>query len=555
MRPTSRSPVAQGQHDRLVRLPRNDRNGKGQRPAAHRDGDEVLVDDAQRSRRGGREQRGVVPGQLRHRVRQLLKPAVVRVTAVVKVWRGAEHALRSPLRPSSARPFGRADCGVTGAASRFPRAGRRGARGSSSARSRRHPGPASRSPERDRVRAGPSPSREAPRPRSRPSRRRAEGSAAGRRSSCRRRRARRPTIRGSARSGCSHFARRAVSSCVRRERRSSFATFFADRCEIDDRRARRRRGCRRGPRASRRSPSSSRRPATRTDARGRASPRRPSRGRSPSSRRSRARRSCASTAGVDVGRVVRRRRRSSRGRGFDVRSLSHGVEPPCVRRRREARRQSFPPRRGSPTRARPPGDRPARAAQAVVGHRPGQRVARLDRPETVHRARRRSRRAGRRRIPRCGGRPPDRSEDVRVERHDHGRLVDVEDRLLVRRRGENVFVRDRPRAPRPAPWGTARWNVSSSRARVGDANDGVSRASDAPPSARCVFSSSAHAVTKSAQVDGLPVVQRPSARGRGRTARGSTPACGRSSGRSSRGAARCLSILVGRPSWLSTTSP
>ena len=101
-------------------------------PALPRDLDAIAVADLQLRRRRGRDQHGVVPGDLRERLRQLLQPAVVREAAVVDRRIGCERDF-----------VARRDCGRTRTR---PARGRR-PRSSAAARcrrSRRRAAPAAR---------------------------------------------------------------------------------------------------------------------------------------------------------------------------------------------------------------------------------------------------------------------------------------------------------------------------------------------------------------------------------------------------------------------------
>ena len=77
--------VAEGHGDRVVGLPGKDHGHDLQAPAALVQANQVAVGDAQLTGRRRAQQGCVPPGQLGDRVGQLLKPAVVRVPAVVQL--------------------------------------------------------------------------------------------------------------------------------------------------------------------------------------------------------------------------------------------------------------------------------------------------------------------------------------------------------------------------------------------------------------------------------------------------------------------------------------
>ena len=75
--------VTEVERHRVVRLSRHLPDGQLEFPPAGGHRDEVLVLETQRPGGGGTDQGGVVPGQLGHRVRQFLEPAVVGEATVV----------------------------------------------------------------------------------------------------------------------------------------------------------------------------------------------------------------------------------------------------------------------------------------------------------------------------------------------------------------------------------------------------------------------------------------------------------------------------------------
>src|ERR1035437_3831112 len=86
----ARAAVAKMQRHDVVGLAGQDPDGRGERRGAYGDPDEILVLHAEFFRRPGAHVRGVVPGQLRQRLRNFLQPPVVREAAVEKARVGPE---------------------------------------------------------------------------------------------------------------------------------------------------------------------------------------------------------------------------------------------------------------------------------------------------------------------------------------------------------------------------------------------------------------------------------------------------------------------------------
>ena len=87
--------VPQEDRDRLIGLPRHDPGRYLHRAAASAELDHVFVFDAEPSRRRRAQKRRAVPRELRERLGQFLKPAVVRVPAVPDRRVGSEDDLQA----------------------------------------------------------------------------------------------------------------------------------------------------------------------------------------------------------------------------------------------------------------------------------------------------------------------------------------------------------------------------------------------------------------------------------------------------------------------------
>ena len=102
-RPAQRPAEAEVERHDVGRLARLDEDRQLDALPVRRDLHDVLVLEAEPLGRGGRDDRGVVPGQLAERLRELLEPAVVREAAVEERRVGPEDGLERRTASAAGR--------------------------------------------------------------------------------------------------------------------------------------------------------------------------------------------------------------------------------------------------------------------------------------------------------------------------------------------------------------------------------------------------------------------------------------------------------------------